>query len=125
MQGISSHTKQLLGAIADFAGSFPQHTSATDVVVRAQTQPRGEVRSRGPSRHIPANFAEQRKGNGFNAWNLCDVHAKELIGFGTQIESTAEYTILLLSLFLVPVSLLVRWQRPLLQIDTRLKMRQH
>src|SRR4051812_36510349 len=125
MQGISRHAKHLACTIADFASPFPQHTPAADVVVRTQPQPGSEMRRRAPSRHIPANFAEKRKGNGFNAWSLCDIHPKELIGLGTQIESIAEYTVLLLSLFLAPFSLLVRWQRLLLRIDTRLKSRQH
>src|SRR3954447_16480024 len=110
MQGISRHAKHLACTIADFASTFPQHTPAADVVVRTQPQPGSEMRRRAPSRHSPANFAEKRKGNGFDAWNLCDIHAEELIGLGAQIE-IMEVTTLLPPLSFAPVTLLVWRQR--------------
>src|SRR5580692_8922984 len=59
MKSKCAHAEYLAGPVPRSSHAGPQNPAATDIVVRAQSQPRAEMIGRGPFRHVPPDFAEQ------------------------------------------------------------------
>src|SRR5450755_1741367 len=79
MQGMCRQSKEGPGSILGAAGTSPQNLSSADVVVGAESEPGGEMRSGGPSRHVSAHFAEQHEDQRHQPWNLSEIHAVQFV----------------------------------------------